>query len=59
MNGRLVVVQALKAFDNHYVGEVFLAPMNEATAHLVVGFYLRLLDDPAWRQSDSTEEKSA
>lgn len=52
---RLVLVQALKAFDNHSVGDVFLAPMSEGVAHLIVSHYLRLLEDPAWRESGSTE----
>lgn len=55
MNGRLVVVQALKAYDTHPVGDIFLAPMNQATAHLIVSGYLRLLKDPAWHESGSTE----
>jgi hypothetical protein len=59
MNGRRVVVQALKAYDDHPMGDIFLVPMNQATAHLIVSHYLRLLDDPAWRQSESTEPKSA
>lgn len=54
---RLVVVQALKAYDNHYVGEIFLAPMAEGLAHLIVAHYLRLLDDPQWHESSSTEPK--
>lgn len=59
MNGRLVVVQALKAYDTHPVGDIFLAPMTEGTAHLIVSGYLRLLDDPAWHESRSTEPKSS
>ena len=57
MEERLVLVQALKAFDNHDMGEIFPVPMNQATAHLIVVHYLRLLDDPAWRQSESTEPR--
>lgn len=56
MRARLVVVEALKTYDTHPMGDIFLAPMNEATAHLIVSGYLRLLDDPAWRESRSTEQ---
>jgi hypothetical protein len=55
---RLVLVQALKAFNNHGVGEIYVVPMTQATAHLIVVNYLRLLDDPAWRRSDLTEQRS-
>lgn len=54
---RLVVVQALKAFDNHEVDEIFSAPMTEGVAHLIVSHYLRLLGDPVWQQSASTEPR--
>jgi hypothetical protein len=55
---RLVVVCALKAYDNHEVGDVFVVPMTQATAHLVVSHYLRLVDDPAWHESASTDSTS-
>lgn len=47
MHARSVVVQALKAYDDHPVGDVFVVMMNEATAHLIVSHYLRLLHDAA------------
>ena len=56
---RWVLVRAIKAYDNHEVGDVFTVPMTEATAHLVVSTYLQLLDDPVWHtQSGSTEPSS-
>lgn len=58
MEERQVLVQALKAYDTHSVGDSFLAPMNQAAAHLIVCGYLRLLDDPAWHVSASTEPPS-
>ena len=57
MDPRLVVVQALKAFDNHEVGEIFSTPMTESVAHLIVSHYLRLLGDPVWHASALTEPK--
>lgn len=56
MDGRLVVVQALKAYDNHSVGDIFPLPMSQATAHLIVSHYLRLLEDPAWKTADGDGE---
>lgn len=58
MMERQVLVQALKAYDTHSVGDNFLAPMTQATAHLIVCGYLRLLDDPAWHVSESTKPLS-
>lgn len=45
---RLVLVEALKSFDNTVKGEHLWLPMDERTAHLIVMYYLRLLWDPAW-----------
>lgn len=45
---RHVYVKAMKAYDNHEVGDLFYAPMTEATAHLIVDHYLELMWDPAW-----------
>lgn len=57
---RVVMVRAMKNFDNHEVGDVFCTTMTESTAHLVVGGYLQLLEDPAWQhESDSTGPKSS
>jgi hypothetical protein len=50
----MVLVQALKTYDTHRVGDKFHLVMNQAAAHLIVSGYLRLLDDPAWRGQGST-----
>lgn len=45
---RMVLVRALKNFNSHAVDDEFWLPMTEATAHLIVSHYLRLLWDPTW-----------
>lgn len=45
---RFVKVRAMKAFDNHSVGDIFWAPMVEPLAHLIVDHYLELMWDPTW-----------
>lgn len=42
---RIVAVQALKSFDDFVAGEVYWLEMSERLAHLIVGFYLRILHD--------------
>lgn len=51
-DSRYCLVKALKAFDNHGVGDEFYALMDERLAHLIVNHYLELLEDPKWRRSD-------
>lgn len=54
---RHVKVKAMKAYDDHPVGEEFWAPMTEATAHLIVDHYLHLMWDPTWELVDDGESR--
>lgn len=47
---RVVLVEALKAFDQFTKGEQYWVPMDERIANLIVMYYLRLLWDPAWEE---------
>lgn len=50
---RWVRVKALKSFNEHQVGDMFMAPMNEPLAHLIVNHYLEFMEDPQWHAYDS------
>lgn len=47
---RMVLVMALKTFDDFTIGDRRWLPMDERTAHLIVMYYLRLMWDPAWEE---------
>lgn len=57
-DSRYVLVKAMKAFDNHRVGDQFEAFMDRRLAHLIVEHYLELLEDPKWRRYDSVSSPS-
>jgi hypothetical protein len=50
---RLVLVRALKHFDQYVLGQDYWVPMTESVAHLIVDNYFRLLQDPGWEVSDA------
>jgi hypothetical protein len=45
---RLVLVEALKLFDDYRPGQFYWLPMSDALAHLICSHYFTLWHDPAW-----------
>lgn len=45
---RMVLVVAMKSFDQYEKGQEYWVLMTERTANLIVNMYFQVIWDPAW-----------